>query len=102
MSWFQILRQLAHPALEEELKETFLTTLREPLRTTFAVVNFKDTTIEQVIDWVQVMDSAQTSNRLSMASLQRALPKEEDLRFWQGVQCTTCLNPGHSTVECTI
>ena len=37
-----------------------------------------------------------------MISLQKSLPTAEELRFGQAIQCTTCLNPGHSTVECTL
>ena len=38
-----------------------------------------------------------------MASpLQRALPTDEDLRFRQAIQCMTCLNAGHSVLECTM
>ena len=43
-----------------------------------------------------------TSSFLSMGMLHRALPKEEDLRFRQALQCTTCLNSGHSTVDCNL
>ena len=42
------------------------------------------------------------SSLMSMGALQGALPKEEDLRFSQAVQCTTCLNSGHSAVDCTM
>ena len=37
-----------------------------------------------------------------MASLQEALPTTEETQFKQAVQCTTCLNPGHSALECTL
>ena len=37
-----------------------------------------------------------------MTSLQDALPTTEKTRFKQAVQCTTCLNPGHSALECTL
>ena len=39
---------------------------------------------------------------MSMGALQRALPKDKDLRFRQAVQCTTCLNLYHSIVDCTM
>ena len=42
------------------------------------------------------------SSFMSLGVLHRALPKEEDLRFRQALQCTTCLNSGHSTVDCTM
>ena len=67
-----------------------------------AVLDFKDQSLEQVINKTLVMDKTQTSNSLSMASLQRSLLMLEKIRFRQADQCTTCLNPGHSTVKCTL
>ena len=55
--------------------------------------------IEEVIRRVLCLDSAQS---MSMASLQEALPTTEETRFKQAVQCTTCLNPDPSTLECTL
>ena len=75
--------------------------------------DFKDQSHEQVIDKA-LMDKTQTNNSLSVVSsqrslqtleeirLQRTLPTDEDLWFRQAIQCTTCLNLGHSTVECTL
>ena len=87
---------------EEDVKEIFLATLREPLRTTLVVLDFKTSTIDQVIYRVLDMDRAQNGNHLSMRALQQALSTKEDLRFRLGIQCTTCLNPGHSSLECTM
>ena len=56
--------------------------------------------MDQAIDRVLEMDKH--DSLMSMGALQRALPKEEDLRFRQALQCTTYLNPGHSTVDCTM
>ena len=91
--------QLTRAPPEEEAKAVFLVALWE-LRTVCAVIDFRTNTIDQVIDRVMEMDK--TSSWLTMGALQRTLPTEEDLRFRRTVQCTTCLNPGHSTIECTM
>ena len=64
--------------------------------------DFKDQSLEQVIDKALIMDKMQTSNSMSMASLQRSLLTREELNFRQAIQCTKCLNLGHSTMECTL
>ena len=92
--------QLTRAPPEEEAKTIILASLREPLRTVCAVIDFQTSTIDQVIAWVMEMDK--NSSWLTMGALQRALPTEEDLRFRQVVQCTMCLNPDHSMVECTM
>ena len=97
---FQNLRkQLTRSPTPEELTEIFLTGLREPLRTTLQVVDLSGQPIQEVIRRVLRLDSAQS---MSMTSLQDALPTPEKKRFKQAVQCTTCLNPGQSTLECTL
>ena len=84
------------------MKEIFFTIVWEPLRRTLVFLDFTTNNIDQVIDRVLDMDQAQNCNTMMMGTLQRALSKEEELRFWQVVQFTTCLNPDHSTLECTI
>ena len=79
--------------------ETFLTALREPLLTTLAVVDLTGKPIEDIISWVLRLDRAEG---MSMTTLERALPTEEETCFRQAVQCTTCLNPGYSSMECTL
>ena len=39
---------------------------------------------------------------INMIALTNNLPSLEELRFRQAVQCTTCVNTGHSTVECSL
>ena len=39
---------------------------------------------------------------LSMTSLRQALPQDEEYRFRQAIQCTICLNSGHSAVDCNM
>mgnify|MGYP000597861148 CR=1 FL=1 len=98
---FQTLhRQLTSAPLEDEAKAVYLAALRESLRTMCVVLDFRTNTIDQVVD--QVLEMDKNSSLMSMGALQRALPKDEDLRFRHVVQCTTCLNPDHSTIECTM
>ena len=100
---FQNLRKsLSMPQPEVDVKETFSTTLREPHQKMLAVLDFTKSTIDQVIEKVLDMDRLWNSNNMSMEALQKALLTKEELRFRQAVQCTTCLNPGHSTLECTM
>ena len=63
----------------------FLIALREPLRTTVVVVDFTGKTLDDIIDRVLRLDSAQTSHSMSMTALQRALPIEEEMRFRKAV-----------------
>ena len=37
-----------------------------------------------------------------MSSLRQMLPQDEEHRFHQAIQCTICLNSGHSAVECNM
>ena len=94
---FQNLRkQLTCSPTLEELTEIFLTGLREPLRTTLQVIDLSGQPIKEVIRRVLRLDN---TRNMSMASLQEALPTTEETRF---KQVTTCLNPGHSALECTL
>ena len=85
--------------MTEELTETLLTAIRELVRITLAVVDLTGKPIEDVISRVLQLDSAQS---MFMTALQRTLPTEEETHCHQAVQCTTCLNPEHSTLECTL
>ena len=84
------------------MKGTFLSALREPLRMTLVVFDFKDQSLEQMIDKALVLDKTQTSNNMSITSLQKSLPTSEELRFRQAIQGRTCLDLRHSTIECTL
>ena len=85
--------------MTEELTETLLTAIRELVRITLAVVDLTGKPIEDVISRVLQLDSAQS---MFMTALQRTLPTEEETHCHQAVQCTTCLNPGHSSLDCTM
>ena len=88
-------RQLADDVSAHHIPDTFLSSLREPLRTTLALTNFANQTIEQVI----ALDRTQQSTTFSMSSLQSTLP-QEDNRFRQALQCTVCSGSGHLALEC--
>ena len=92
--------QLSRAPPEAETKAIFLAALREPLRTVCTVIEFRTSTIDQVIDQVREMEKS--NSWLAMEALQRALPTDEDLRFRQVIQFTTCLNVGNSALECTM
>ena len=68
----------------QHIPDTFLSSLREPLRTTVALTNFANQTIEQVIVRVLALDRTQHNTAFSMSSLQNALP-QEDNRFCQAL-----------------
>ena len=101
---FQSLQlQIAKKIPDVELKDIFLEAIQEPLRTTLAVFDFSDQTIDKVIDKALAMDRTHKSKAtINMTNLTNNLPSLEELRFRQAVQCTTCLNTGHSTVECSL
>ena len=85
------------------MKDIFLEEIREPLRTTLAVFDFTDQTIDKVIDKALAMDRTPKSKpTINMTTLTNNLPSLEELRFRQAMQCTTSLNTGHWTVECNI
>ena len=74
--------QLARQPPEEDVKETFLSAVREQLRTILAMFDFKEQSLEQVIDKALLMDKTQSCNIMSMVSLQKSFPTVEELRFW--------------------
>ena len=95
--------QISRPIPDNELKEVFLEAVKEPLRTTLKVFDFRNQTIEQVIDKAIEMGRPPVNvQSMDMSALQRTLPTIEELQFRQAVQCTTCLNTGHSAIECTL
>ena len=94
--------QISKTIPDEELKDIFLEAIREPLQTTLVVFDFRDQSIDQVIDKELAMDRTKNKNSMNMSALHTNLPTMEELRFWQAVQCTTCLNTGHSTMECSL
>ena len=92
-------RQLADDVSVHHITDTFLSSLREPLRMTLTLTNFANQTIEQVIARVLALDRTQQSTTFSMSSLQSTLP-QEDNRFRQALQCTVCSGSSHLALEC--
>mgnify|MGYP000367854103 FL=1 len=62
-------RQLTQDVSVDNLKDTFLTTLHEPLRKTLALVGLSQQAMKQVVDYVLTMDKPQNNNSFSMSSL---------------------------------
>ena len=63
------------------LKDTFLAGLREPLRTTLALTDFSQQTIEQMVARILALDRAHHSISFEMGILQTALPTNEEMQF---------------------
>ena len=77
--------------------------IREPLQTTLVVFDSRNQSIEQVIDQVIAMGrNPKKIKCMDMSTLHHTLPTLEELQFQQAIQCTTCLNTGHSTIECSL
>ena len=67
------------------------------------MIDFRNQTIEQIIDKAIEMGRPPVNvQSMDVSALQRTLPTMEELQFWQAVQCTTCLNTGHSAIEFTL
>ena len=60
------------------LKDMFLVGLHEPLRTTLALTDFSQHTIEQVVTFVLALDRAHHNNSFAMGILQTALAMTEE------------------------
>ena len=74
--------QISRPIRDYELKDVFLEEIREPLRTTLKVFDFRNQTIEQVIDKAIVMGWTPLNVRsMDMSALHRTLPTLEELQF---------------------
>ena len=93
-------RQLADDVSAHHIPDTFLASLREPLRTTLVLTDFSNQTIEQIIACILAIDQTQHSTTFSMSSLQSSLPPHEDHRFREALQCTAYSGSGHLALEC--
>ena len=71
--------QLTRAPPEDEAKAVFLAALREPLRTMCVVLDFRNNTMDQVID--RVLDMDKPNSLMLIGALQWALRKDEDLRI---------------------
>ena len=88
--------------IEDEAKETFLAALRRPLRTSLGMQNFKGYTTNIVIERALQMELEDEDDVMSITSLRQVLPRDEEYRLRQAIQCTICLNLGHSVVDCNM
>ena len=62
----------------------------------------KGETADIAIEWALQLELDEQEEAFSMSTLRQALPQDEERHFRQAVQCTTCLNTGHSTMECSL
>ena len=100
---FQNLRRILERApTEDEAHETFLTALRRPIRTTLNNTNVKGETADMVTERALNLELDEKEETFSMSSLRQTLPPDEELHFRQAIQCTICLNSGHSAVDCNM
>ena len=78
--------QISKTILDEELKDIFLEAIREPLRTTLALFDFRYQSIDQVIDKTLDMDQTHTNKiSMNMSALHNNLPTLEELWFRQAI-----------------
>ena len=85
-------RQLGQDVSVNHLRDTFLAGLREPLRTTLALIDFSQQTIKQVVARELALDHAHHSIAFSMGTLQSALPTVEETQFRQALDCPARLH----------
>ena len=95
-------RKLERSPAEDEARETFLAALRRPIRATLNNNSVKGETTDMVIERALQLELDEEEERFSMSSLRQALPQDEERQFRQAIQCTICLNSGHSAVECNM
>ena len=100
---FQILwRKLESVPTEDEAHEIFLAALRRPIRTTLNNKSVKGETTDMVIEQALQLELDEEEEAFSMSSLRQTLPQDEECHFRQAIQCTICLNSGHSAVDCNM
>ena len=95
-------RKLERVPTEDEARETFLTAQQRPLRTTLTNTSVKGETTDMVIERALNLELDEEEEAFSMSSLRQALPQDEERHFRQAIQCTICLNSGHSAVDCNM
>jgi hypothetical protein len=85
---------------EEIQKCQFLKALREPLRSTFALMDASTVPLTEIVSRALNLDHQQLGLGLSQFRAMASSPKAEEKAFQQAVQCTLCLEFGNSNVEC--
>jgi hypothetical protein len=88
------------PPAEEIQKRQFLKALREPLRSSFLMVDVSTVPLTEIVNRALTLDHQQLGLGLSQFRSIAPSPKAKEKAFQQAVQCTLCLQYGHSNVEC--
>ena len=57
-------------------------------------------TVEQVVARVLALARTHNNSSFAMGTLQAALQPPEETQFRQAIQCTLCISPGHSALDC--
>jgi hypothetical protein len=86
---------------EEMQKWQFLKALKELLHSSFALLDFSNIPLTEVFNRVLNLYHQQLEIGLSQVRAPAPISKTEEKSFQQGIQCTICLQFGHSNVECT-
>jgi hypothetical protein len=86
--------------VEEIQKRQFLKALREPLRSAFALMDASTVLLTDIVNRALNLDHQQLGLGLSQFRAMAPSPKAEEKAFQQAIQCTLCLQFGHSNVDC--
>jgi hypothetical protein len=98
---FRAVQAMLDTAPAEEIqKRQFLKALREPLRSTFALMDASTVPLTEIVNHALNLDHQQLGLGLSQFRAIAPSLKAEEKAFQQAVQCTLCLQFGHSNVEC--
>jgi hypothetical protein len=85
---------------EEIQKRQFLKALRDPLQSAFAFIDASTVTLTEIVNRALNLDHQQLGHGLSQFRTIAPSPKAEEKAFQQAVQCTLCLQFGHTNVDC--
>jgi hypothetical protein len=98
---FRAVQAMLDTAPAEEIqKRQFLKALREPLRSAFAFIDASTVTLTEIVNRALNLDHQQLGHGLSQFRTIAPSPKAEEKAFQQAVQCTLCLQFGHTKVDC--
>ena len=81
---------------DDDARETFLAALRQPIRTTLNNSSVKGETTDMFIERALQLELDEEEDT------GQELPQDEERHFRQAIQCTICLNAGHSAVDCNM
>jgi hypothetical protein len=88
------------PPVEDIQKRQFLKALRELLRSSFTLLDATTVQLTEIVNRALNFDHQQLGLGLSQVRAIAPSLKAEEKVFQQAVQCTMCLQFGHSNVEC--